>query len=148
MIEKKIYSDYVVALKRRNKERIDFLSFVRSELQNAALQAKKDALDDSGACGVLSKLKKRLEDAKAIVGASGTKDFLEKTDFEIAILMEYLPKALSEAELTVLIGETIKTSGASSIKDMGRVMKEVIAKAEGRADAKITSDLVKKRLSV
>lgn len=147
MVEDKIYKDYVEALKSRNKEKADFLSFVRAELQNSAIALKKNALEDNEALSILAKTKKRLEDAKATVGVNAKGDFLEKTEKEIAILSEYLPKALTEDEVSAVVEETVKALGASSIKDMGRVMKEVLAKVGLKADSKTVSDLVKKRLS-
>jgi uncharacterized protein YqeY len=146
MMEERIYKDYVEALKSRNKERVDFLSFIRAELKNSAIELKKNALEDNEVLSVLAKTKKRLEDAKVTVGdARG--DFLEKTEKEIAILSEYLPKSLAENEIVAVVEETVKVLGASSIKDMRRVMKEVLSKVGLKADSKTVSDLVKKRLS-
>ncbi|MDP2924652.1 MAG: GatB/YqeY domain-containing protein [Candidatus Omnitrophota bacterium] len=147
MLVDKIYKDYIETFKARNKDKADFLSFVRAEFQNLAISAKKDKLEDSEALGVLQKLKKRLEEAKESVIKSGKSDFIEKTEKEIAILAEYLPKALSEAESTSVINEVTLSVGATSIKDMGKVMKEVLARVGAQADSKTVSDLVKKKLS-
>ena len=147
LLEEKIYKDYVESMKARNKEKTDFLSFLRAELKNSAIELKKDKLDDNEAFAILRKLKKRLEEAKESVALSGKTEFLEKTEKEITILNDYLPKSLEESELLAIINETISSIGASSIKDMGRVMKEVLAKVGVRADAKVVSDLVKRKLS-
>lgn len=147
MLTEKIYKDYIEAFKARNRDKADFLSFVRAELQNLTISAKKDKLEDSETLGVLQKLKKRLEEAKESVIKSGKNDFIEKTEKEIAILAEYLPKALSEVELTSIINEVTLSVGATSLKDMGKVMKEVLARVGAQADSKTVSDLVKKRLS-
>ncbi|MDD5194760.1 MAG: GatB/YqeY domain-containing protein [Candidatus Omnitrophica bacterium] len=147
MLEERIYKDYVEALKSRNKEKSDFLSFIRAEVKNAALELKKNKLEDNEVLTVLAKNKKRLEDAKSTLGASSAGDFLEKTEKEIVILSEYLPKKITDSELSLIVEEAVKAMGASSIKDMGRVMKEVLAKVGVTADSKTVSDMVKKRLS-
>jgi uncharacterized protein YqeY len=120
---------------------------VRAELKNLAISAKKDKLEDNETLSVLQKLKKRLEEAKEAAAKGAKVDFIEKTEKEIAVLGDYLPKALSEAELTSIINEVVTSLGATSIKDMGRVMKEVLSKVGAQADSKTVSDLVKNKLS-
>jgi uncharacterized protein YqeY len=146
-LEEKIYKDYIEAFKARNREKSDFLSFVRAELQNLAIGAKKAKLEDNEALSVLQKLRKRLEEAKEVAVSSSKKDFLEKTEKEISILNEYLPKTLSEEEILGFINEAITVTQAASMKDMGKVMKEVLAKVGTQADSKTVSDLVKQKLS-
>lgn len=146
-LEEKIYKDYVEALKAKNRSKSDFLSFIRAELKNAAIGAKKDKLDDNEAMAVLKKQKKRLEETKEIVSKSGKADIIEAATNEIAILEEYLPKQLGDKELTAIIEQITGEQGASSLKDMGRVMKEVISKVGAQADSKKISDIVKKKLS-
>ncbi len=147
-LEEKIYKDYVDALKAKNRARSDFLSFIRAELKNNAIAARKDKLEDDEAMNALKKQKKRLEETKEMIAQSGKADMIEATNREIAILDEYLPKQLGDDELTVIIEQIMKEQGASSIKDMGRVMKEVIAKVGAQADSKKISDIVKRKLSV
>jgi hypothetical protein len=147
LLEEKIYKDYVQSLKSHHKEKTDFLSFLRAELKNTAIEFKKNNLNDSEALAVLGKIKKRLEEAKESVSSSAKTEFLEKTEKELAILNGYLPKPLEESELLIIIDEAVLSVGASSLKDMGRVMKEVLAKVGVRADAKKVSDLVKRKLS-
>lgn len=147
MLEDTIYKEYFEALKSKNKDKADFLSFIRSEIKNAAITAKKDKLEDAEALAILKKIKKNLDEAKVTFATTARTDLVEKSVREIAILDTYLPKALSETELTVIINETVTGLGASSIKDMGKVMKEVIGKVGVRADSKMVSDLVKQKLS-
>lgn len=148
-LEEKIYKDYIEVFRAREREKADFLSFVRAEVKNYAIDAKKNALEDNEVLVILQKIKKRLEEAKESVAAqtAGKKDFLEKTEKEIAILSAYLPKALSEEELKAIVNEAVVNAGAGSMKDMGKVMKEVLAKVGVQADSKTVSDLVKQKLS-
>jgi hypothetical protein len=147
MLEDKIYKDYVEALKARNKQKSDFLSFIRAELKNGAIELKKDKLDDNEVLSALKKQKKRLEESYAMMQKSQRADILDGLKAESAILDEYLPRQLDDGELTTLVEQTIKELGASSIKDMGRVIKEILAKAGASADSRKVSEVVKAKLT-
>ncbi|MBU2044495.1 MAG: GatB/YqeY domain-containing protein [Candidatus Omnitrophica bacterium] len=147
MLADKIYQDYVTALKAKNKEKTSFLSFIRADLQNKAIELKKDKLADEEVLTALKKLQKRLLDTKESLAQSQRTDLIESADKELALLEEYLPKPLTDAELLKIIDEAISQAGASSMKDMGKVMKEVNAKVGVRADAKKISQLVKQKLT-
>ncbi|MCM8783823.1 MAG: GatB/YqeY domain-containing protein [Candidatus Omnitrophica bacterium] len=147
MIEEKIYKDYLLALKERNKHHIEFLSFVRSELKNFAIQLRKDKLSDEETLSVLSKQKKRLEEAKESIANSGRQELIDKVDEELVILKTYLPLPLSDEELSAIVKRKILETQATSLKDMGKVMKEVLAEVGVRADSKKVSALVKESLS-
>ncbi len=147
MLEERIHSDYIAALKSKNKHKSGFLSFIRADLKNKAIELKKEKLDDDEVLLVLQKQKKRLEDTKESIEKSGRTELLQEVNIEFSILAEYLPKALSENELVTIIDEVISSTGASSMKDMGAVMKEVRSRAGARADAKKVSELVKQKLT-
>ncbi len=147
MLEDKIYQDYVAALKAKEKQKTAFLSLVRSELKNKAIELKKEKLDDPEVLTVLKKQQKRLLDTKESIAQSQRADLIEATDQEIALLESYLPKPLGDEELLKIIDEVISETEASSMKDMGKVMKEVLAKVGVRADSKKVSALVKEKLS-
>ncbi len=147
MLEERIYRDYVEALKARDKHRADFLSFIRAELKNAAISLRKDKLDDTEVIGVLKKQKKRLLDTKESIPSSGRDKMREEIEREIAILESYLPQPLSPQEMEKLVSEVIADVGATSIKDMGKVMKEVLSRSQGRADARQISEFVKQKLT-
>ena len=147
MLEEKIHNDYIAALKSKDKHKSEFLSFIRADLKNKAIDLKKEKLDDEEVLLVLQKQKKRLEDTKESIEKSGRTELLEEVNREFSILAEYLPKALSESELIAIIDEVITSTDASSMKDMGVVMKEVRARVGARAEAKKISELVKQKLS-
>ncbi|MDD4182628.1 MAG: GatB/YqeY domain-containing protein [Candidatus Omnitrophica bacterium] len=147
MLEDKIYKDYVDALKGKNRPKAEFLSFIRAELKNSAIELKKDKLDDNEVLNALKKQKKRLEESYEMMQKSQRADVLDSLKVELKILEEYLPRQLSDSELTSLVEQAIKDTGASSIKDMGRVMKEILAKAGGSADSKKVSEIVKTKLA-
>jgi len=146
MLEDKIYQDYTQALRAKNRQKIDFLSLLRADLKNQAINLKKDKLDDAEVLVVLKKTQKKLQDAKEIIAKSGRDDLLQDLEKELAILTEYLPEPLDEAKILEIVNTTISDLSASSMKDMGKVMKEVLAKVGVRADSKKVSSLVKEKL--
>lgn len=148
MLEDKIYQDYVSALKAKDKPKTDFLSFIRAELKNQAIELKKDKLDDPEVLSVLKKQQKRLLEAKEITGQSQRLDFIQSLEQELRLLEEYLPKPLSNDELLKIITDVISETSASSAKDMGKVMKEVLVRVGVQADSKTVSVLVKEKLGV
>ena len=146
-VEEKIYQDYVTAMKAKDKPRFDFLNYLRAEIKNAAITAKKDKLDDNESLAVIGKQKKRLEDAKTSIWTAIKPEFIREVDSQINILNEYLPKGLTDGELADVVAQVIKDTGSSTIKDMGKVMKDVLAKVGVRADSKKVSELVRSKLA-
>ncbi|MBU1121129.1 MAG: GatB/YqeY domain-containing protein [Candidatus Omnitrophica bacterium] len=147
MLADKIYQDYIDALRAKNKHKVGFLSFVRADLKNYSIEVKKDRLDDAEVISVLKKQKKRLEDSKESILSSGRQDLLKEIETELVIISEYLPNPIDDNQLTSIIDEVIKTSGAVSMKDMGRVMKAVVDKVGAAADNRKISTIVKEKLS-
>lgn len=147
MLEERIYKDYVEALKAKDKHKTVFLSFMRAELKNSAITLKKDKLDDNEVLTVFKKQKKRLEEAREAIRACSKVEAVDEIERELSILDTYLPKALEDSELAGIIDKVIAEIGATSIKDMGKVMKQVLEIAGARADAKRLSELVKQKLS-
>ncbi|MDD3297208.1 MAG: GatB/YqeY domain-containing protein [Candidatus Omnitrophica bacterium] len=146
-LEDKIYQDYVAALKARDKDRSVFLSFLRADFKNLAIDLKTQKLSDAQAQEVLKKQQKRLRDSKENIVKSGRKDLIQNLENELSILSGYLPRPLSEEELSRIIDKIVKDTGASSMKDMGKVMKEALEQVGAKADSKTVSELVKKRLT-
>lgn len=145
-LEERIYQDYVEALKAKDRAKTDFLSFIRAELKNAAIDLRKKKLDDGEVIAVLKKQKKRLQDTRESVVASKREELLKDVDRELALLNGYLPPPLAENELIDIINQVISEVNATSMKDMGRLMKEVLAKTGGRADSRHVSELVRNKL--
>ena len=147
MLEEKIYNDYVSALKARDRIKIDFLSLLRADLKNLSINLKKDKLDDNEVLSVFKKQQKRLQDAKESIVKSGRSDLIESLEKELAILTQYLPQPLSDKEVSQVVNKVISELGASSMKDIGKVMKEVLAQIGPRTDSKKVSLLVKESLA-
>lgn len=115
----------------------------------AVLQVEKDnqiTLDDDGIIEVIAKEVKKRRDVLPDYERSGRQDLVDELKTEIAVLMKYLPQQLSEEELEAIARQVVEETGASSPKDMGRVMQAVMPKVKGRADGKIVNAIVKKIL--
>ncbi len=146
MIEK-INEDLKNALKSKDDVQVSCLRMLKSAFKYAAIQKKKDSLDESEVIEIIQKqIKQRKDSAEAYKNANRT-DLLQKEEQEIKILSVYLPSALSDDELKKLVEEAVAKTGASSKADMGKVMKEVMASAQGRADGSRISQLVSARLA-
>jgi len=147
MLEEKIYKDYFEALKSKNKKKATFLSFIRSELKNQSISLKKEHLDDKEVLLILKKQEKRLKEAKESISSTDRIDLIQNLDYELSTLAEYLPQPLSEEEIRKTIDDIISELGATSIKDMGKVMKAAIERIGSKADSKKISEAVKEKLS-
>jgi len=147
MLEDKIMEDFKNAMKNRDTIKQSTLSFLRSEIKNIAIEKKKEKLDDSDIIIIIKKQVKQRMDAIEQFKAGARSDLAEKEQKEVEILKKYLPEELSREELEKIIKEAIDSVGASSVKDMGKVMKEIMPKVSGRADNKLLSDLVRTKLT-
>ena len=128
-------------MKAGEKERVSALRMILSELQ----KAEKEGRDDEIAV-LQRERKRRLESAEAYREAARD-DLAEGEEREAAIIETYLPQQLSEEELRAIVGDVVAQTGASSPKEMGQVMSQVMPKVQGRADGKRVSAVVKELLT-
>ena len=134
------------AMKAKDSLRLGTIRLIRSAIKNREIDARQE-LDDAGVIDVLSSLVKQRKESAQVYRDNQRPELAEKEEAELTILQEFLPAQLSREELQTLIEETIVELGASSQKDMGRVMKVVSAQTKGRADGRLVSEMVKERLS-
>lgn len=147
MLEDKLTSDFKEAMKNRDQARTQTLSFLRSELKYAAIDKKKDKLDDADVIAVIKKLIKQRQEGILQFEKGQRLDLVVKEKAELELLKTYLPAEMDAAQLGAIVDEAVAFLGATSVKDMGRVIKEVMARAQGQADGKAVSDLVKAKLT-
>lgn len=147
MLEEKIFNDYKEAMKSKDKIRSSILSFLRANLINQAIKIKKKSLEDNEVISVIKKLVKQHQDSIEQFKQGEREDLVAKETQELEILKFYLPPELTPDEISEIIEEVVIEIQAKGPKDMGRVMKEVMAKVASQADGKLVSDLVKQRLS-
>ena len=147
MLEEKIFNDYKEAMKARDSLKSSVLSFLRADILNQATAKKKNTLDDLEIIVVIKKQIKQHQDSVEQFTQGARLEMADKEKKELGILKAYLPPELSESQIKNLIEEAILVTGASGLKDMGRLMKELTVKIAGQADGKLVSDLVKQRLN-
>lgn len=147
MLEEKILNDYKSAMKGKDTLKSSVLNFLRAQIMNEAIARKKKALDEAEVIAVIKKQIKQRQDSIEQFTKGNRLDLADKETKELGILKSYLPAEMPEEEIKKIIEEAVASTGASGMKDMGRVMKEVTAKVAGQADGKLVSDLVRARLS-
>ncbi len=134
------------ALKSGDKLKLKVVRYILSQLKNAEID-KGGELSEDEVVRVISREVKKIEEAAEEFKAGGNSERAEEELKEAEILKNYLPEQLSEEEIETIVVEAIKKAGATSIKDMGAVMKVVMPQIAGRADGKAVSELVRKKLS-
>ncbi len=147
-LKEQLTADMKEAMKAKEagKQRLSVIRLVRGAVRQLEIDGKKE-LGDEDVLGVISKEVKQRRDSIEDFKKGGRDDLVSEAEAEIAILLEYLPKQLSEDEVRALVKEAIAATGASSPKDMGRLMKELMPKVKGRADGKMVNEIVKSLLS-
>lgn len=117
--------------------------------RSAVLQVEKDTkvtLDDDGIVEIIAKEVKKRMDTLPDFEKSGRDDLIDNLKAEIEVLKKYLPQQLSEAEIESIVRNAITSSGATSAKDIGKVMQAVMPETRGKADGKLVNQIVKKLL--
>ena len=148
-ISERISQDITTAMKAREEHRLSTLRMVKSALKNKEID-KRAPLDDQEALAVLSTLIKQRKDSIEQFTKGGRKELADREAAEIVMIEGYMPKAAGEEEIVAVVRATISEMGSPTMKDMGAVMKNAMAKfaASGtRVDGKVVSETVKKLLS-
>lgn len=146
-IREQLLADITAAMKARDAARLDTLRMVKTELQRQEIDLQKQ-LDDAGMIALLTKLLKQRQESAESFAKGGRPELAAKETAEIVVLEGYLPKAMSEEDVAAIVDEAIRETGATTAKDMGNVMKAVMAKLAGqRVDGKTVNGLVRAKLS-
>lgn len=142
----RINEDLKAAMKSKDSDRLSTLRMVKTALKNREID-KMEALTDEEAIKVLQSLVKQRRDSIEQYQKAGRIELAEKEMAEIKVIEEYLPAALDDAAIARVVEETIVETGASSMKEMGAVMKAVMAKLAGQTvDGKAVNQIVKSKL--
>jgi len=145
-LKERLADDLKAAMKDKNVVRKNVVQMVRA----GVLQFEKDkqvTLDDEGVLDVIAKQLKQRKDSLPDYEKSGREDLIATLKAEMDVLMEYLPAQLTREELEVIVREAVEKTGASSMKDMGKIMAEVMPKTKGRADGKMINEIAKAMIS-
>jgi len=140
-----ITEDMKSAMKAGDKDRLKIVRLIRAAIKQVEVDSRKE-LDDAAVLGVLDKMVKQRRDSVEQFTNGGRDDLAAIERAEIEVLESYLPAKMDDAELDALIDEVIATTGAESIRDMGKVMGEIKSRAAGRADMGAVGSRVKARL--
>lgn len=141
----RIEEDLKKAVLQKEALRVSCLRLVKAAIKNKEID-KRGELDEDQLIGILQTLAKQRKESIELFGKGGRQDLVDQETKELAIIEGYLPQPLSDGDLEKLVAETVQTLNVSGPKEMGRVMKEVMAKAKGRADGKKINELVKRKL--
>jgi uncharacterized protein len=148
-ISEQIQKDITAAMKAREEQRLSALRMIKTALKHREVE-KMAALDEKESLQVLSTLIKQRKEAAEQFRKGGRDQMADREEAEITLIESYMPKAAGEAEIEAGVKAVIAEMGAPTIKDMGTVMKNVMARflaANMRVDGKIVSDLVKRELN-
>ena len=140
-VTEQVRADITSAMKSAERERAAALRMVLSELQKAAKEGSDDEL------AVLRRERKRRLEAAEQFRGGGRPELADKEESEADLINVYLPAELDDAELDAIIADAISQTGAGDVKDMGQVMKAVMARVDGRADGKRVSTRVREALA-
>jgi uncharacterized protein len=144
-LKDRITEDMKSAMKAADKERLGTIRLALAAIKQREVD-ERITLDDTQVLAVLDKMIKQRREAITQFQSGGRADLVAKETAEIGVLQGYLPSQMSEAELDELIAQSIAATGATSIKDMGKVMALVKPKAQGRADLGAVSARIKQKL--
>jgi uncharacterized protein YqeY len=145
-LEERLVDEMKQAMRSSDKVRLSTIRMIRTAVKNKEIELRKK-LDDEEIQRVIQGMLRRTEESIEQFRLGGRMDLVDKESQEGDILKSYLPQALSTEEILKIIDESIQETQASSLKDLGKVMKSVMPKLTGKADGKVINQLVKERLS-
>ena len=134
------------AMRAKDAPRLSALRLLLSAIKQIEVDERIE-IDDAGVIAVIEKMLKQRRDSISQYEAAGRQDLADVEKFEVTVLQAYMPQPLSESEVDALVAQAITSSGATSVKDMGKVMAAVKPQLAGRADMGKVSGLIKAKLA-
>lgn len=144
-LKDQITADMKSAMRAGEKERLATIRLIQAAIKQREVD-ERIVLDDTQVLAVLEKMLKQRRDSVSQFASAGRQDLVDKEEAEIAVIATYMPQPLSESELATILAECIRESGASSARDMGKVMALLKPRVAGRADMQALSSQVKAAL--
>ncbi|ADY73437.1 hypothetical protein Dester_0796 [Desulfurobacterium thermolithotrophum DSM 11699] len=145
-LKAQLLQDMKEAMRAKDKVRLSTIRMINSLIKNAEIE-KRGELTDDEIIQLLMKYAKQRKEAIEMYEKGGRQDLVEKEKAELAVVESYLPKQMSEEEIRELVKEAIEATGASSPKDIGKVMQHVMPKVKGRADGSVVNKIVREMLA-
>ena len=144
-LKQKLQEDLKSSMKNKDAIKKSVITLIRSSIKQYEVDNRVELQDDE-IVDLIAKQLKQTRDSREEFAKAGREDLISETEAEIKVLKEYLPQQLSEEELNEIVKLTISEVGATSMKDMGKIMSVIRPKVKGRADGKLINELVKKNL--
>jgi len=141
-----IQEDVKAAMRSKDKERLQTLRLITAAIKQKEVDERIE-LDDAAILTVLEKMLKQRKDSIEQFGKAGRDDLIAKEEAEVVVIQEYMPEQMSEADIAAIVDAAVASTGAESMKDMGKVMGQVKPQVAGKADMSVVSKLVKDKLS-
>ncbi|MEI7972831.1 MAG: GatB/YqeY domain-containing protein [Bdellovibrio sp.] len=145
-IRERLMNDLKNAMRDKNQLRMDTIRFLQSAIKNREIELRPAPISSEDVMGVLRRLVKQRKESIEQYQAGGRPDLVEKENAELSILESYLPAQMSREQVVEMVGNVIVELKATSVKDMGAVMKACVAKSQGTADNKVLSEVIKSKL--
>lgn len=145
-LKEKLMEDLKTSMKNKDILRKNTITMVRAAIKQEEVDKRID-LDDEGIIQIMGKQLKEKRNSIEEFKKGNRQDLVDQAEAEIAILLEYLPKQLTEEELTEIVKEVLDQGGYTSMKDMGKIMKDVMPKVQGKADGNMVNQVVRKILA-
>ncbi|MGD6847169.1 GatB/YqeY domain-containing protein [Rossellomorea aquimaris] len=143
----RLNDDMKQAMKNKEKEKLSVIRMLKASLQNEAIKHGKQELSEDEELTVLSREVKQRKDSLQEFQNAGREDLVEKIQTELTYVEIYMPKQLSEEEVSAIVQQTVVEVGATSKADMGKVMGAIMPKLKGKADGALVNKLVLQHLS-
>lgn len=146
-LQERINEDLKVYMKSKDTFKLGVVRMVKGAVQLEKINLKREELSDDEIIKLISKQIKMRKDSITEFTKAGRDDLVQQNEKEIDVLKEYMPEEMSEEEVINIINEAISSTGASNIKEMGKVMREVTPKVSGRFDMGRVSSIIKEKLN-
>lgn len=145
-LKAKILDDIKNAMKNKEADRLSAIRMLQAAVKYREIELRPNEISEADVMGVVKKLAKQRKDSITEFEKAGRQDLVDKEKFELSVLEEYLPAQMTADQVAQIVADVIKEQNATSQKQMGGVIKEVMARTGGTADGKMISDLVRSKL--
>ncbi|MBN8535408.1 MAG: GatB/YqeY domain-containing protein [Deltaproteobacteria bacterium] len=145
-IREKIMADMKEAMRARDSVRLEAIRFLQSAIKYKEVELRPNPIGNEDVLGVIKKLVKQRKESIDQFQKASRQDLVEKEEAELKVLEAYLPQQMSREQIGVVVTEVMASLQAKTIKDMGAVMKETLARTAGTADNKTISEIIKAKL--
>ncbi len=146
-IRDQIMNDMKAAMREKDQVKLDTIRFMQAAIKNREIELRPEAIGDEDVMSVIRKLVKQRKESIEQFTTANRQDLADKEQAELKVIEAYLPAQMNKEQVEKIVAQVIAEMKASSIKDMGPVMKSVMAKTGGTADNKLVSELIKAKLA-